>query len=329
MYLVCPACNSSHYPLDERLGVDGFVSAQAQRLLCLAAASWSFDRASSNLKEFCGLSVCDNTIRAVCHEHGGAMRDWQRDDSTASAAFRAAEGDVEFQTDGTMVNTTGGWREMRLSIFAKRKRGKPVGGAKRWQQRDLPKPHVQVIQAAIRTGHQLGPGWWRMAVRLGLSDTSSITVLADGAKWIWNQLSEHLPGVAGVLDIYHASAHLWTAAHTHFGEGHAQTGAWVRRRRESLLRGGASALLSELVGVEWNGLRGYFEPHVNHTGYAGRLRLGQSIGSGLVEGACKQVIGRRLKQTGARWKVRRAERMATLCAIQASDQWATYWQHAA
>jgi hypothetical protein len=87
--------------------------------------------------------------------------------------------------------------------------------------------------------------------------------------------------------------------------------------------------LEELAGTPWDGLRGYFEPHVAHTGYAARLRLGQSIGSGLVEGACKQVIGRRLKQTGARWKVRRVERMATLCAIQASDQWATYWQHAA
>jgi hypothetical protein len=287
--------------------------------LCLAGASWSFDRASDNLKEFCGLSVCDNTIRSVCHEHGGAMRDWQRDDLRAVEAFRAADGDVEFQTDGTMVNTTDGWREMRLSIFAKRKRGTPIRGTKRWQQRDLPKPHVQVIAAAIRTSEQLGPSWWRMAVRLGLSDTSSIAVLAVGARWIWNPLSEHLPGVIGVLDIYHASEHLWDAANTHFGEGSVEASVWVRQRRESLLRGGASALLSELVGEQWKSLRGYFESHVAHTGYAQRLRLGQPIGSGLVEGACKQVIGRRLKQTGARWKVRRVERMATLCALQATS----------
>ncbi|WP_162668358.1 hypothetical protein [Gemmata massiliana] len=103
----------------------------------------------------------------------------------------------------------------------------------------------------------------------------------------------------------------------------------MARTREALLRGGASALLSELAGAELAGLRGYFEPHVARTGYASRLRLGQSIGSGLVEGACKQVIGRRLKQTGARWKVRRAERMAALCAIQAGGQWDTYWLHAA
>lgn len=325
LYLVCPRCRVARNPLDDRLGVGGFVSPAAQRLLCLAGASWSFDRAAANLKEFCGLSVCDNTIRAVCHGHGGAMREWQRDAPAAAEPFRAAGGDAEFQTDGTCVNTTGGWREMRLSIFAKRHRGRPAVGRRGWEQRDLPAPHARVIQAAIRTGEQLGPGWWRMAVRLGLSDTGSLTALADGAKWIWNQLADHLPGAVGVLDIYHATEHLWAAAHRHFGEGSAPARAWVAGRRQALLRSGASGLLADLVGSEWSDLRGYFEPHVGHTGYADRLRLGQSIGSGLVEGACKQVIGRRLKQTGARWKVRRVERMATLCAIQAGDQWDAYW----
>lgn len=325
LYLVCPRCRIGTHPLDRRLGIDGFVSPHAQRLLCLAGASWSFERAAANLKEFCGLSVCDNTIRSVCHDHGGAMRVWQRDDRAAAEGFRTAVGDVEFQTDGTMVNTTSGWREMRLSVFAKRGRGKPVAGSAEWEQRNLPAPHARVIQAGIRTGEQLGPGWWRMAVRLGLSDTSRVTVLADGARWIWNQAAEHLPGAVGVLDIYHATEHLWAAAHRHFGEGTASARVWVAGRRRTLLRSGASGLLAELVGPEWSDLRGYFEPHVEHTGYADRLRSGQSIGSGLVEGACKQVVCRRLKQTGARWKVRRVERMASLCAVLASDQWDAYW----
>jgi hypothetical protein len=322
---VCPACGASRYPLDARLGVGGFVSPGAQRLLCLAAASWSFDRASANLKEFCGLSACDNTIRSVCHAHGGAMRDWQRGDPAAVAGFRKAAGDVEFQTDGTAVNTTGGWREMRLSIFARRRRGRPASGRGDWEQRDLPAPHARVVQAAIRAGDRLGPGWRRMASRLGLADAASVSVVADGAKWIWTQAAGHLPGATGVLDIYHAAEHLWGAARERFGEGTARARAWVDARRATLLRSGAAGLLVELEGEQWSGLRGYFEPHRDHTGYAARLAEGRAIGSGLVEGSCKQVVGRRLKQTGARWRVRRVERMATLCAVQASDQWAAYW----
>jgi hypothetical protein len=322
---VCPRCHAPRQPLDERLGVAGFVSPHAQRLLCLAGASWSFDRAAANLKEFCGLSVCDNTIRDACHRHGAAMRDWQRDDPAASAAFRAAGGDVEFQTDGTSVNTTAGWREMRLSIFAKRHRGQPVTGPDDWDQRDLPAPSARVIQAGIRTADHLGPSWRRMAARLGVRQTSAITALADGAKWIWHQVGKHLPGAQGVLDIYHASAQLWAAARARFGEGTAAARAWAEGRRATLLAAGAAGLLEELAGGEWQGVRDYFVPHTDHTDYAGRLAAGQSIGSGLVEGACKQVIGRRLKQTGARWKVRRVERMATLCAVQASGQWEGYW----
>lgn len=273
--------------------------------------------------------MCDNTIRAVCHDHGGRARDWQRDDPAAATAFRTADGDVEFQTDGTAVNTTAGWREMRLSIFAKRQRGQAVAGRVDWEQRGLPAPHARVILSGIRTAEQLGPIWRRQATRLGLRATAELSAIADGAKWIWAQVAAHLPGATGVLDIDHASEHLWAAAKAHFGEGTAEARAWVEGRRATLLRGGAAELLAELAGAEWSGVRGYFEPHRDHTGYAARLAAGRAIGSGLVEGACKQVIGRRLKQTGARWKVRRVERLATLCALQASDQWQSYWGAAA
>ena len=51
----------------------------------------------------------------------------------------------------------------------------------------------------------------------------------------------------------------------------------------------------------------------------------QSIGSGQIEGACKNLIGRRLKQTGARWRPRRVNRMAGLCTVMYTDHWKTYW----
>jgi hypothetical protein len=75
-------------------------------------------------------------------------------------------------------------------------------------------------------------------------------------------------------------------------------------------------------------LEGYLRAHSSHLNYAERLADGRSIGSGQVEGACKHFIGRRLKQTGARWRAERADRMAGLCALLYNDQWETYWSQA-
>ena len=219
---------------------------------------------------------------------------------------------------------------MRLSIFARRRRGVPVTDLDGWDEQRLPGPHARVATAAIRTSEALGPQWRRAAARLGVKRTDELTVLADGAKWIWNEVEKNLPGSVGVLDVYHAGEHLHAAAVALHGEGPAAE-AWYERRRRSLLEGGASGLLAELAaeGRDVAGLAGYLGPHVDHTPYRRRLAEGRSIGSGMVEGACKTAIGRRLKRTGARWKVRRLERMAALCCLHYGDQLDAYWKQAA
>jgi hypothetical protein len=323
LYLTCRHCGASRYPLDARLGLSGFVSPQARRRLCLAGASWSFDRAAALLKEFCGLAVCDNTIRRVCHEHGGAGRDGQRTDPAAARAFRAAAGDVELETDGTAVNTAEGWREMRLTIFARRGRGRPGP--------EPPAPRARVLTAGIRDCDRLGPHGRRPAARLGVAAAADVTLLADGAKGIWAQADASLPGAAGVLDVYHASERLAQAGREVCGDTPAAA-AWAARHRQTLLTAGGARLLADLAaeGPRCAAVRDYCRPHAGHLNDPERRAAGRTIGSGMVAGACKQVIGRRLKQTGARWRVRRADRMASLCGLLYSDLWDTYWQqHAA
>ena len=323
----CRRCGQHAHPLDDRLGLDGFVSPHAQRLLCALGADRSFERCARHLREVAGLAVCDNTVRKVCDRHGGLARAWHREDPEAAGPFRATRGDVEFQTDGTCANTTGGWREVRLSIFAKRERGEPVTDLDAWDDQRMPAPHARVATAAIRASEALGPQWRRAAGRLGVKRTSELTVLADGAKWIWGEAEKNLPGAAGVPDVYHAGEHVHAAAVALHGEG-AAAEAWYERRRRTLPGAGASGLLAELAAEpgDVSDLVGYLGPHVGRTPYRQRLAEGRSIGSGMVEGACKTAIGRRLKQTGARWRVRRLERMAALCCLHYGDQCGAYWK---
>lgn len=312
------------------------MSRQAERLACLAGASWSFDRAAVHLKEFCGLRLSDNTIRAVCQRHGTQMAAWQRRDREAHRAFGASPGDVEFTTDGTSVNTWEGWREMRVGIFSKRPRGEPAT-AKDWEARKLPAAQVRVAFAAIEKSGRFAARWGAWSDRLGIKDPSQVSVLADGARWIWEESSLHFPGAREVLDIYHALEHVAETAKVLHGEATEAAKAWSETGRTALLTGGWPAMRQHLQSSRaeaskkapresLKALAGYLGRNSQRLAYAQRLAEGRAIGSGQVEGACKHMIARRLKQTGARWRVARVNRMANLCSLLYSDHWDSYWE---
>jgi hypothetical protein len=338
VYFVCRKCRTGIYPLDFRAGIQGYASRQARRLMCLAGASWSFDKASEHLQELCGLKVSDNTIRKACHNEASQMASWQRESAEAHVPFRSAQGDIEFSTDGTSVNTTDGWREMRVGIFSKREPGEPAD-ASNWGDRHLPAPHVRLSFAAVETADRFRSRWGRWATRLGIADTSEISVLGDGAPWIWEGASMHFAGHDGVLDIFHALEHVAEAGKGLFDKKPVELEQWHDQARNALLEGGWPAMFDLLQTTKKNvsrgrwekygrPLQGYLGRRKDQLDYPRRLATGQSIGSGQVEGACKHMIGRRLKQTGARWRVRRVNRMAYLCALFHADQWKTYWDYA-
>ena len=335
VYFRCSTCTLGEFALDERLGVQGRYSPHAQRLICLAGASWSFDVASARLEELCGLCVSDTTIREVSQVHGAQMLAWQRDCPQAAQAFREADGDHEFTTDGASVNTTSGWREMKLAIFSRRRRG-AAATPHEWETRSLPAPHVRVAFAAIERSDRFGTRWKQWTRRLGILDPSVVTLLADGAKWIWEEKLTNLRGAEGVLDIYHALQHVCQTANQLHGEGCPEAADWARKARELLLARGWNGIKDLLEQTRrcrpddsarraLEALENYLGHHIDHLCYAERLAKGQSIGSGQVEGACKNLIARRLKQTGARWRTRRVNRMAGLCCLIYSNNWIQYW----
>jgi hypothetical protein len=334
VYYRCPRCRQGGYALDERLGIQGKYSPAARQLICLAGGSWSYDVAAERLEEMCGLVVSDTTVREVCQSEGAKMAVWQRMAPEVRTAFGSAPGDVEFTTDGAMVNTTEGWQEMKLGLFAKRPRG-PAAAPHEWGDRELPPPSARVGFAAIEASDRFGTRWDQWAARLGVKDYSTITVLADGAKWIWEEARQNLPGSEGVLDIYHALEHVSQTAKALFGDGTDAARDWTNAARTALVERGWTGIDDHLrqtpvppdpaAAKALDGLRDYLGNHVSHLHYAQRLAQGRAIGSGQVEGACKNLIGRRLKQTGARWRVRRINRMASLCCLIYSHAWKPYW----
>ena len=309
----------------------------ARRLLTLAGASWSFDRASAHLKEFCHLNVSDDTIERVCQEEGTRAQAWMGRACEPAQAFAKAAGHAEFSTDGVQVNTTGGWREMRLSTLAKREPAAPCQ-PQRWADRVLNEPTVRFSTCAIADACHVGAGWARLSRRMNLKAEPVLNVQADGAKWIWEQAGKRLPKHNGrwCVDVYHVGQHLHQCGRELLGEGKAAR-AWADERLWTALSENGPALIrrieSEASGEKDPGRRKpleslltFLRPNRDRMWYRDRLAQGEPIGSGMIEGGCKNTIGARLKLNSARWRIRRAERIGTLRCVDASGQWSNFWK---
>lgn len=290
------------------------------------------------MDELAGLSLDGETLRRHVLAAAGRLARRRDEALPAAEAFVATPGDFEFLTDGVFVPTRDGWRELKLARFQKRPRGEPADAA-RWANRDLPAPAASAAFARLEGCDEFAERWRGWAAGLGLSDAAELTVVADGAAWIWAAAAEQFPGAAGLLDIFHACQHIEATAAALFGEGAGQTSSWAERVRQGLLADGwpglCDALAPTLAGPlsaqgreAVDGLLAYFAAHTSRVGYAGRLASGRSIGSGAVEGLAR-TTGLRLKVPGRGWLERSVDPMAALVCAVSTTEWDALWQNAA
>lgn len=334
--LRCSGCGLTAHPLDARVGIDGFLSPHATRLACLAAASWSFDIASGRLHEFAGVRIDGETIRRHGHRAAEALAR-RREAAPPKPTFDAAQGEVEFLTDGVMAPTRDGWRELKMALYLKRPLGEPAE-PEDWAKRDLPRPTARAAYATVADCASFSARWGPRAEALGIDPAGPMTVLGDGAEWIWNAAAAQFPAAAQVLDIFHACEHLASSARVLFDED-AAAADWAERGRRWLLADGWPGLLDHIGATPaedraasgqagLDELIGYFAKHTGRLGYYGRLRTGRSIGSGGVESLARR-MGRRLKVPGRGWCVENLEGMAALITTADTPEWDDLWSRPA
>jgi hypothetical protein len=303
-------------------------------MACLLGVQRSFKKAEVALLEVAGWALDDNTVRQLCHATAEQARSTrQRRDS--AAAFARAEGDPELHIDAGKVNTKGGWRDVKVAVIARRKPGEPIT-ASEWDDRDLPAPSVRSVVAAVEEAAAFGERCAAETTRLGLTDPKPIHVLGDGAEWIWNLAEQRFPGASQCLDFWHGAGYLGVAANAAFGSGTSEAAAALGRGKRRLLEDGYWGVTEWIGGLATQMPHGgegtasamalnYFAGHRARVNYALRLRRGQSIGSGLVEGSIKQLLNVRLKQTGARWKVEHVAPLVELGALATGPEWEAFW----
>src|SRR3569623_1388740 len=93
------------------------------------------------------------------------------DSAPAAAASAKAAGDWEVRTDGVVVPTRGGWRELKLGLFQRRPRGKPATAAQ-WATRVLPPPAASAAYARLEGCDEFAARRRGRAAGLGLKEAA-------------------------------------------------------------------------------------------------------------------------------------------------------------
>jgi hypothetical protein len=163
-----------------------------------------------------------------------------------------------------------------------------------------------------------------------------VVVNGDGAAWIRTERDRHFLRATFIIDWYHAVEHLWTCGKALFGDGSLGSAQWVKKRKNGLWRGRVEKVLWNLeqhlplYGGErrkaLEDLIRYLRTHREQMRYDKFREKGYDIGSGAVEGACKHVVGKRLKGSGMIWSRKGVSSTLALRILWLNKDWEPFWR---
>lgn len=202
-----------------------------------------------------------------------------------------------------------------------------------------PKPRNQVVWGSLTDGPERTVARLQKAVDHRLPHGNELVCILDGERSLWALICAFFPTAFFVLDIFHVLEHLGKAALCFHDEQSPQARAFVTERLRMLLNGRAGRLIGglkqmltkqELSGAKRRTLEqviGYLERNRKHMRYEICLARGYPIGSGVIEGACRNLINDRLELTGMSWTLGGAESVMRLRAVHINKDWDAFWKH--
>jgi hypothetical protein len=332
-YYRCPTCGRGACPLDGALGLarDGH-SPGVRRLAAEFGARLPFAPAAALLAEAAGVRLAPGTVRGVTETAGARQEDavvaevasaWR--DGLPPAAGPAPDR-LYVAVDGVRIlGADGEGKEAKVGVVVPVRRT-PTGEAR------AAASYAASFESADAFGRRLA----LEAHRRGLEGAGAVAVLGDGAAWIWNLAAEHCPTATCIVDWYHASERVWDLGKALHGEGTAEATAWVAAHLRRLADGQAATLAAEWRDLPCPAAAAavrdeqvtYFANQAGRMAYDRYRAAGWDIGSGMVEGACKHLIGAREKGPGMRWRVAGANAVAQVRVALFNDRWDAFWDAA-
>ena len=193
------------------------------------------------------------------------------------------------------------------------------------------KAAATVIEAGFREALRRDPNRERRWVVLLDGNDEQLQAVKRAARRVRVQ-------VTIVVDLIHLVEYLWSAAYCFHPAGSDAARDWVVQRIRAFLSGSDPAQVA--AGIRRSAtLRGlerrsavdecaqYILKLAPYMRYGEALAGGLPIATGVIEGACRHLVRRRLGIGGARWSTAGAEAILLLRATVLSEDFDAYWQH--
>jgi len=341
----CAACGHGFAPRDAELGVAGETMSPGLRAMNdQAAAAGPFAKASRLLEGLAGVRLTAKRVERAAEASGAAQAAAVRDRAAMITARKvvplppsALPDKLYAVIDGTGVPVTAKetagrdgkgedgrarTREVKLAVFFTQDKTDDEGYPLR--DRDSSSYIATFEPAGTFADFVKAEG-----IRRGAGHVRQLTILGDGAAWIWNIANAKFPEATQIVDLYHAREHLTGLARLPEFMLLDQRDDWLAAHMEDLDYGDIDGICNAaraypLTGVKKDELDtalGYFENNAHRMRYKWFRSRGLFVGSGVVEAGCKSVIGQRLKQSGMHWTVTGADAIIALRCREASSQW--------
>ena len=327
----CQGCGRYWRPLDDKWELPaGHNSEGVKRVTALLGAYMPFEAAERVLLETSGVSLSDSSIRTISESIGADIESIIKAESEESLINEPLAPEAEIMAvfaDGTMVNTREErWKEVKVGA---------VASYTRRGEKQL-KLEQTTYTAYLGSVEEFKPRLWAEVYRRGVAGKEATLFLGDGSPWVWNLADELFPHAVQVLDYWHLCENVWKAAHILFTDEEEKR-SWVTEITENKLREGKiqdaiDAIKSTSAGKKdaqnaVEALVGYIENNKRRINYPALESKGYPIGSGIVESACKRIVGARHKQAGMRWSKSGVQNMLNLVSFIHSKRWDEYWKN--
>jgi len=351
-YYHCPTCRAGCCPRDRALGLEGSsLSPAVTRMVGLVGAMVSFEEGHELLHERAGVEVPTKHVERAAEALGRAIAQDERhvveappsEEPVAPTLYLGLDGtgvpvrasEVEGRT-GKQPDGTAKTREVKLctvwSAEGRDEEGTPV--------RDVGSvSYSAAIESAAQRDTDEQPSAFaervvREATRRGFERAARRVVLGDGAPWIWNLASEHVPDARQIVDRFHAKQHLSDVGKAIYGAASELGRAWSTARHDELDAGKTDDILAALAvhaaaNEEARKCLGYIAENRERMRYAEFRAAGLCTSTGVVEAGCKVAIGTRLKRTGMHWTVPGADAIIALRCCKLSGRFEDFWERRA